>query len=114
MGCSASSASSPEEPTSEPAEANRPAPTDPSALAEWLLDTLARDAARSRPVDLPVTPHAQRLPSGRRGVSLAALLGLRSFLEKHDDAHLKPSELSPRFEPLPPHVSDPRIALATM
>ena len=60
-----------------------------AALAEHLLDTLAKDSSTKPPVELPVTPHDSRLSSGERGVSIGFLRGLSAFLKKSGDAHLK-------------------------
>ena len=60
-----------------------------SGRAERLLDALARDAAAKPAVSLPVTTHAERLPSARRGVSAAFLRGFCAFLARHGAAHRK-------------------------
>ena len=59
------------EPQTDEAKATRRAAKEAARvdLAERLLDALADEAAATPPVHLPVTPHAERLPSGMRGVS---------------------------------------------
>ena len=54
-----------------------------------LLDALAREAAVTPVPQLPVTPHADRVPSGDRGASCDLLAGLCLFLERHA-AHTQP------------------------
>ena len=52
-----------------------------TALATALVGRLLGD--KSQP-SLPVRSHAERLSSGERGLSLAALRGLRAFFAAHD------------------------------
>ena len=56
-----------------------------------LLDALAADAAATPTPALPIVPHAERLPSGERGVSLDALRGLCDWLKRKGDKHLAPT-----------------------
>ena len=55
-------------------------PKDPTALAASLLATLHRDTSCP---ELPIKAHDDRLGSGRRGVSLDFLRGVRAFFGEH-------------------------------
>ena len=58
-----------------------PTPESPEAATLALLERLLQRRAALPP--LPVLPHDQRRPSGERGLSLAALDGIRRFYERH-------------------------------
>ena len=56
------------------------APTDaPGVLADSLLEAIAAARVPKGRLDLPVRSHADRLPSGRRGMSRAMLRAIRGF-----------------------------------
>ena len=56
------------------------APTDaPGVLADSLLEAIAAARVPKGRLDLPVRSHADRLPSGRRGMSRAMLRAIRRF-----------------------------------
>ena len=57
------------------------APLDATDTTTMLLNRLLERRAALPP--LPVLPHAERLPSGERGLSLAALQGIRRFYDRH-------------------------------
>jgi tetratricopeptide (TPR) repeat protein len=49
------------------------------ALADALFDAIAAARVPKGTLDVPVRPHARRLPSGRRGISLTMLRAIRRF-----------------------------------
>eukprot|EP00900_Chrysochromulina_parva_P026175 jgi/Chrpa1/8191/Chrysochromulina_OHIO_Genome00011223-RA len=49
------------------------------SLADALFDAIAAARVPKGTLDLPVRPHARRLPSGRRGISLTMLRAIRRF-----------------------------------
>ena len=61
-------------------DSDEPSPRRHQKLFVALLEAL--QAQRQRP-SMPVLPHDRRRPSGRRGLSLAALRAIRAFYERH-------------------------------
>ena len=64
---------------------------DPETLGEQLLERLFARAAEE--VSMPVLPHSERLPSGRRGFSVAFLRALLRFLTRHGAHEMEMAEL---------------------
>ena len=60
-----------------------------------LLERLYERRVASPP-SLPVLPHERRTPSGARGLSLAALEGVRRFYEQHDGLDLLMADVCKR------------------
>ena len=59
-----------------------PAPlirSEPDSLADALFDALAAARVPKGTLDVPVRPHARRLPSGRRGITRKMLRAIRRF-----------------------------------
>ena len=52
---------------------------DPESLADALFDAIAAARVPKGTLDVPVRPHARRLPSGRRGITRKMLRAIRRF-----------------------------------
>eukprot|EP00900_Chrysochromulina_parva_P015950 jgi/Chrpa1/24356/Chrysochromulina_OHIO_Genome00022375-RA len=53
--------------------------SDPDSLADALFDAIAAARVPKGTLDVPVRPHARRLPSGRRGITCKMLRAIRRF-----------------------------------
>ena len=71
MGCALSASI-----RSDPAPLIR---SEPDSLADALFDALAAARVPKGTLDVPVRPHARRLPSGRRGITRKMLGAIRRF-----------------------------------
>ena len=71
MGCALSASI-----RSDPAPLIR---SEPDSLADALFDALAAARVPKGTLDVPVRPHARRLPSGRRGITRKMLRAIRRF-----------------------------------
>ena len=78
MGCALSASI-----RSDPAPLIR---SEPDSLAAALFDALAAARVPKGTLDVPVRPHARRLPSGQRGITRAMLRAIRRFFRARGGA----------------------------